>query len=71
MRLGVHTVKHVKEDYEMIPVFYSEKSAMAYNRSNHPMTRTTIKELRHFYNKFAVIVEPEKKYWGIIKPEDN
>lgn len=66
---GVHTVKHVKEDYEMIPVFYSEKSAMEYNKSNHPMTRTTIKSLIHFYNTFGVIVEPQKKYWGIIKPE--
>ncbi len=66
---GVHTVKHATEDYEMIPVFLTKKSAKEYNRAGHPMTETTIKELKHFYHQFGIIAEPKKKYWAVMEPE--
>lgn len=66
---GVHTVKHIKEDYEMIPVFLNKKNVEEYNKGNHPTTETTIKELRNFYSKYGIIVEPQKEYWAVIKPE--
>ena len=68
-KFGVHTVKHVKEEYEMIPVFLNKENAKQYNKGNHPLTETTINELKRFYSQFAIIVEPHKKYWAIIEPE--
>jgi len=68
---GVHAVKHVKEAYEMIPVFLNEESAQEYNGANHPMTWTTINELQRFYDRFGILVEPQKKYWAEIRPESE
>lgn len=67
---GVHTVKHTTENYEMIPVFLNENNAKKYNTAQHPMTKTTLKELRNFYNKFGIIIEPQKKYWVMIEPKE-
>lgn len=67
---GVHTVKHVKESYEMIPVFLNVSNASEYNKANHPITKTTINELRRFYNQFGILVEPHKQYWVEITPEN-
>jgi len=66
---GVHTVKHATEGYEMVPVFLTRESADAYNGAGHPLTVTTIKALRGFYDRFGTIIEPEKKYWAVAAPE--
>lgn len=69
LKFGVHTVKSVQGNYEMIPVFLNEKNAEEYNTAKHPITKTTINDLKRFYGQFGIIVEPQKKYWAVIEPE--
>lgn len=69
--ISIHTLKHVSGNYESIPVFINYEHALKYNRTDCPITKSTLKNILHFWNIYGIIIEPREKYWVEISLEDT
>lgn len=69
--ISIHTLKHVSGNYESIPVFINYEHALKYNRTDCPITKSTLKNILHFWNIYGIIIEPQEKYWVEISLEDT
>lgn len=67
----IHTLKHESGKYESIPVFINYEHALKYNKTDCPITKSTLKNILNFWNIYGIIIEPQEKYWVGISLEDT
>ncbi|OPZ77271.1 MAG: hypothetical protein BWY78_01076 [Alphaproteobacteria bacterium ADurb.Bin438] len=61
---GVQTLKHNSGEYEAIPVFINCDNAYDYKKDKDlPITKSSFKNVAHFFNIFGIIMEPKQKFW--------